>query len=72
MLSMTALRSIHREDSAFGVSYQRLVERGRKSGSALMAVVRKMLAEAAHLLRHVEEKYDRSCPAPTDQASIRL
>src|SRR5256886_17610752 len=36
MLYMTALRSIHREDSPFGVYYQRLVERGLKKGSALM------------------------------------
>ena len=41
VLSMTALRSIHRQDSAFGVYYQRLVERGLKKGSALMAVMRK-------------------------------
>ena len=60
MLYMTALRSIHREDSAFGVYYQRLVERGLKTGSALMAVMRKMLAVAAHLLRHEGEEYDRS------------
>jgi len=60
MLYMTALRSIHREDSAFGVYYQRLVERGLKTGSALMAVMRKMLAVAAHLLRHEGEEYDPS------------
>jgi len=36
------------------------VQRGRKSGSALMAVMRKMLAVAAHLLMHEGEKYDRS------------
>jgi transposase len=60
MLYMTALRSIHREDSAFGVYYRRLVERGLKKGSALMAVMRKMLAVAAHLLRHEGEEYDRS------------
>jgi transposase len=41
VLYMTALRSIHREDSAVGVYYQRLVERGLKKGSALMAVMRK-------------------------------
>jgi transposase len=58
VLYMSALRSIHREDSAFGVYYQRLVERGLKTGSALMAVMRKMLAVAAHLLRHQEEEYD--------------
>jgi len=58
VLYMTALRCIHRDGSPFGVYYQRLVERGRKSGSALMAVMRKMLAVAAHLLRHQEEEYD--------------
>ncbi|MFL5587290.1 MAG: IS110 family transposase [Ktedonobacteraceae bacterium] len=60
MLYMTALRSIHRQDSAFGVYYQRLVERGLKTGSALMAVMRKMLAVAAHLLMHEGEEYDPS------------
>ena len=55
---MTALRCMHREDSACGVDYQRLVERGRKSGSALMAVMRKLLAVAAHLLMHEGEEYD--------------
>ena len=60
VLYMSALRCIHREDSAFGVYYQRLVQRGRKSGSALMAVMRKMLAVAAHFLMHEGEEYDRS------------
>ncbi|GHO71408.1 hypothetical protein KSC_103000 [Ktedonobacter sp. SOSP1-52] len=55
---MTALRSIHREDSTFGVYYQRQVARGLKTDSALMAVMRKMLAVAAHFLMHEEEKYD--------------
>src|SRR2546421_12163795 len=67
MLYMTALRSIHREDSAFGVYYQRLVERGLKTGSALMAVMRKMLAGAAHLLRHEGDAYDRSLPCSHTQ-----
>jgi len=31
VLYMTALRCIHRDGSPFGVYYQRLVERGRKS-----------------------------------------
>ena len=57
---MTALRCSHRKDSAFGVYYQRLVDRGRKSGSAFMAVMRKLLAVAAHLLMHEGEEYDRS------------
>src|SRR5205809_2921493 len=60
VLYMTALRCIHREDSAFGVYYRRLVERGLKKGSALMAVMRKLLAVAAHLLMHEGEEYDPS------------
>jgi hypothetical protein len=58
MLSMAALRSLHLKDSVFGAYYQRLVARGLKKGSALMAVMRKVLAVAAHLLRHEEEEYD--------------
>jgi transposase len=58
MLYMAALRSISLEGSAFGAYYQRLVARGLKKGSALMAVMRKMLAVAAYLLRHEEEQYD--------------
>ncbi len=58
VLYMTALRCIHREDSAFGVYYRRLVARGLKKGSALMAVMRKLLAVATHLLMHEGEEYD--------------
>jgi len=57
MLYLAALRSIHLEGSAFGAYYRHLVGRGRKYGSALMAVMRKMLAVAVHLLKH-EEAYD--------------
>ncbi len=57
MLYLAALRSIHLESSPFGAYYHRLVERGLKKGSALMAVMRKMLAVAAHLLKTGEE-YD--------------
>ena len=60
MLYLAALRSIHLEGSAFGAYYRRLVERGLKKGSALMAVMRKMLAVAAHLLKHEREDYDPS------------
>ena len=60
VLYMSALRCIHRKESAFGAYYQRLVQRGLKKGSALMAVMRKMLAVAAHLLMHEDEEYDRS------------
>jgi hypothetical protein len=52
------LTTVVLEDSAFGAYYHRLVARGLKKGSALMAVMRKMLAVAAHLLRHEEESYD--------------
>ncbi len=69
MFNMTALRCIHRDGSAFGVYYQRLVERGRKCGSALMAVMRKMLAVAAHLLRHEGEEY---APTPGDSLAERF
>jgi transposase len=58
MLYLAALRSIHLEGSAFGAYYQRLVARGLKKGSALMAVMRKMLAVATHLLMHEDEDYD--------------
>jgi hypothetical protein len=55
MLYLAALRSIHLEGSAFGAYDCRLVERGRKYGSALMAVLRKMLAVAVSLLKHEQE-----------------
>jgi len=55
MLYLAALRSIHLEGSAFGAYYHRLVKRGLKKGSALMAVMRKMLAVAAHVLKTGEE-----------------
>lgn len=58
MLYLAAVRSIHLEGSAFGAYYHRLVERGLKKGSALMATMRKMLAVAVHLLRHEKESYD--------------
>ena len=56
----SAIRSIHLEGSPFGAYYRRLVQRGLRKGSALMAVMRKMLAVAAHLLKHEEESYDPS------------
>lgn len=61
---MSALRSIHRQDLAVGVYYQRLVQRGLKKCSALMAVMRKLLAVAAHLLMHEGEEYDRNMNHP--------
>lgn len=60
VLYLAAIRSIHLEGSAFGAYYRRLVQRGLRKGSALMAVMRKMLAVAAHLLKHEEESYDPS------------
>jgi len=60
MLYLAALRSIHLEGSAFGVYYRRLVERGLKKGSALMAVMRKMLAVTVYLLKHEQQDYDPS------------
>ena len=60
VLYLAALRSIHLQGSAFGAYYRRLVQRGLRKGSALMAVMRKMLAVAAHLLKHEEESYDPS------------
>ena len=47
-----------------GVRFWRLLPSfgaaGSQEGSALMAVMRKMLAVAAHLLKHEEESYDPS------------
>ena len=51
MLYLAALRSIHLENSAFGAYYRRLVGRGLKKGSALMAVMRKMLNASKEELR---------------------
>jgi len=59
-LYLAALRSIHLQSSAFGAYYRRLVARGLKKGSALMAVMRKMLAVAVHLLKHEQQDYDPS------------
>ena|SRR6516165_9759707 len=58
VLYLAALRSIQLEGSAFGGNSHRLVARGLRKGSALMAVMRTMLAVAAHLLMHVQEEYD--------------
>src|SRR5213082_1304821 len=69
VLYMSALRCIHRKESAFGAYYQRLVQRGLKKGSALMAVMRKMLAVAAHILRHDQENYDPSKVCVSSAAS---
>ena len=57
ILYLAALRSIHLETSPFGAYYHRLVARGMKKGMALVAVMRKMLIVAAHLIQ-TEESYD--------------
>lgn len=50
ILYLAALRSIHLEASPFGAYYHRLVARGMKKGMAVVAVMRKLLIVAAHLL----------------------
>jgi transposase len=57
VLYLAALRSIRRQDSPFGAYYRRLKARGKKAREALMAVMRKMLIVAYHLLRS-NETYD--------------
>lgn len=57
VLYLAALRGVRLKGSAFGAYYHRLVQRGLKKGKALMAVMRKMLVVAVHLLR-TEEAYD--------------
>jgi len=59
MLYLAALRSIHLKGSAFGAYYQHLVERGLAKMSALMAVMRKMVAVATSLMQ-TGENYDPS------------
>lgn len=57
ILYLAAIRSVRLEESAFGAYYQRLVARGVKRCSALMAVMRKMLAVVYHLLK-TQEPFD--------------
>jgi transposase len=57
ILYLAALRSIHLEASPFGAYYQRLVARGMKKGMAVVAVMRKLLIVAAHLIQ-TEEGYN--------------
>ena len=57
ILYLAALRSIHLEPSPFGAYYHRLVERSMKKGMAVVAVMRKMLIVAVHLIQ-TEERYD--------------
>src|SRR5260370_32552218 len=57
ILYLSAFRSIHLETSPFGAYYQRLVARGMKKGMAVVAVMRKMLSVAVHLIP-TEGRYD--------------
>ncbi|WP_201386535.1 IS110 family transposase [Ktedonobacter sp. SOSP1-85] len=57
MLYLAALRSISLQGSAFGAYYQHLVARGLEKMSALMAVMRKMVVVATHLMQTGED-YD--------------
>jgi transposase len=58
-LYLTAMRCLRREGSAFGGYYQALRARGLKGKAALVAVMRKMLVVAYHLLKS-GERYDAS------------
>jgi len=65
VLYLAALRSLTRKDSPFAAYYHRLVARGLKGCEALMAVMRKMLLVACHLLRS-NQPYDpaKVCAVP--------
>jgi transposase len=65
-LYMAAMRCTHLPGSAFGAYYHRLLARGMRKMSALVAVMRKMLVIAAYLLRTGED-YD-----PTKVAAERV
>ena len=73
ILYLAALRSIHLETSPFGAYYHRLVARGMKKGMAVVAVMRKMLIVAAHLIQ-TEESYDPGtpCSESASRAASRL
>jgi transposase len=55
ILYLAALRSIRLPTSPFGSYYHRLVERGMKKGMAVVAVMRKLLIVAAHLIQTQED-----------------
>lgn len=57
ILYLAALRSIALHASPFGAYYHRLVARGMQKGMAVVAVMRKMLIVAVHLIS-TEESYD--------------
>ncbi len=58
-LYLAALRCVRQEGSAFGAYYRALGARGLQGNAALVAVMRKMLVVAYHLLRS-GETYDPS------------
>jgi transposase len=58
-LYLAAMRCVRRPDSAFGAYYQALGARGLQGNTALVAVMRKMLVVAYHLLRS-GDTYDPS------------
>ena len=58
-LYLTAMRCVRRKGSAFGAYYQALGARGLKGKAAFVAVMRKMLVVAYHLLKS-GERYDPS------------
>ena len=57
ILYLAALRSIRLPTSPFGRYYHRLVDRGMKKGMAVVAVMRKLLIVAAHLIQ-TQQDYD--------------
>ena len=57
ILYLAALRSIRLPTSPFGLYYHRLVDRGMKKGMAVVAVMRKLLIVAAHLIQ-TQQNYD--------------
>jgi transposase len=59
ILFLAALRSIRLEGSAFGAYYHHLLKRGLKKMSAIMAVMRKIVAVVTHLMKTGED-YDPS------------
>ncbi len=59
ILFLAALRSIRLEGSAFGAYYHHLLKRGVKKMSAIMAVMRKIVVVATHLMKTGED-YDPS------------
>jgi transposase len=67
ILYLAALRSIPLEASPFGAYYRRLVARGMKKGMAVVAVMRKMLIVAAHLIQ-TEESYEPALRPHPDQS----